>query len=122
MTSKRALEQMLNMCRTLATNASDPSVDASKEARDLVKLCAKVVPFEDKVRANWRVTCLHRIAKACDADTVLKVSPQDMPRFEETARAYGLDPVLQDIRMFRNVFGRLDSEALAGSATAAAQA
>ncbi len=101
---KAALEAFLEMCRLIAEKGADKKAD--KETKKLCKLASLITPMADKVRANYKVTCLRRSAKACD--TVIKVSPFDGNKFDEIAREYGMRPIREDMRMFKTVFGRLD--------------
>ncbi len=103
---KAALEAFLEMCRMIAEKGADKKADS--ETKKLCKLASLITPKADKVRANYKVTCLRRSAKACDADTVLKVSPFDGNKFDDIAREYGMRPIREDMRMFKTVFGRLD--------------
>lgn len=72
--------------------------EADKAGQAMAKLAAKVLPFADKVRANYKVTCLRRISKECDAATKLVVpAPASRGTFKAMLREYGLIPLIQEM-------------------------
>ncbi len=100
------LEAFLMLCQDVAGKGIDKK--APKELQKIGKLCAMVAPAAEKMRANYRVTCLRRIARRCDEQLALTYHPSSLRQFKDMARTFGLGPLLQDITAIWPVYARLD--------------
>lgn len=102
-----ALDDFLAWCQHIQGQRAE-----TKEQAALQKLAAAVVPAAEKLRNNYKVTCLRRVSRAASEATELVAYPFDPAVMREMFRAYAMEPLLQDFAGYRTVYSRLVNECI----------